>query len=392
MAISKELLKSVFASDELGLIDRVDLQDNAAQREALDIADLRDQELHDWMEAHEREPDYGAKDPLEKMLATRLKKKREREAAPPQGIEDADPLHSAALDKMLSEMQGSSSIHDFSNSILKTSKEKKKPAAYTSRRAPIKDFARYEPIFQKVQAEIDAKLRRLVPFSASDMKEGRFYIAGGILCYVEELFEKELNSFGRRDNRMHIIFANGTESYMLFASFQKIMSEENGRSVTEIDAGPQGFSLEKAAAERRRKFEAPDVEGGWIYILRTASDSEAVRQFGGKLYKVGYTSQRVEDRIKNAESEATYLCAPVIIEKTWRCLNINGKSLETFLHNFFKAAQVLIKVNEGGKSQTASEWFNVPLKTLEAAVPLIISGEIRNYKYEHSSGALVRAN
>ena len=78
-------------------------------------------------------------------------------------------------------------------------------------------------MFQQVQAEIDSKQRLVVPFSDHGMKEGRFYIAGGLLCYVDELFEKELNSFGRRDNRMHIVFANGTESYMLFCH----VSEDN---------------------------------------------------------------------------------------------------------------------------------------------------------------------
>lgn len=223
------------------------------------------------------------------------------------------------------------------------------------------------------------------------MKEGRFYIAGGLLCYVDELFEKELNSFGRRDNRMHVVFANGTESYMLFATFQKIMSAENGRSITEvIDKDLDDFQLDGSTEKDRRKFSVPDIETGYIYILRTTSDEDLVKQYNGRLYKVGYTSKTVEERIRNAENEPTYLCAPVVIEETWRCININGRKLETFFHNFFEKAQVKIKGNVNHQLQVASEWFNVPLETLEQTVPLIINGDIRNWRYDHVSGKLVR--
>lgn len=386
MAVSKDFLDSILSSDSLGLIDKVELP-KKSQREDFDVADSKRKELQDWMKLHDREPRYDSKDPTEKMLAMRLRRIKSEEQ--PQKKAD-DPLHSEALEKMIAAMGDDRGIHDFSGSILKRPGEKKQ-AEYTAKRTPVKDFRQYEPMFQQVQAEIDSKKRKVVPFSAHGMKEGRFYIAGGLLCYVDELFEKELNSFGRRDNRMHVVFANGTESYMLFATFQKIMSSENGRSVTEvIDDNADDFQLDGSVDPERRKFTAPDVETGYIYILRTVSDNDVVKQFGGKLYKVGYTSKTVEDRIRNAENEPTYLCAPVVIEETWRCININGRNLETFLHNFFRKAQVRIKVNDKGRSQIASEWYSVPLETLEEAVPLIINGDILNWRYDHTSGKIVR--
>lgn len=388
MAISKDFLDSILSSDSLGLIDKVELP-KKSRHEDFDIADSKRKELQDWMELHSREPSYNSSDPTEKMLAMRLRKVK-AESEQSQKKPDDDPLHSETLDRMIAAMGDDRGIHDFSGSILKRPGEKKQ-AEYTAKRTPVRDFRRYEPMFQQVQAEIDSKKRKVVPFSAHGMKEGRFYIAGGLLCYVDELFEKELNSFGRRDNRMHVVFANGTESYMLFATFQKIMSSENGRSVTEvIDDNADDFQLDGSADPERRKFTAPDVETGYIYILRTVSDNDVVKQFGGKLYKVGYTSKTVEDRIRNAENEPTYLCAPVVIEETWRCININGRNLETFLHNFFRKAQVRIKVNDKGRSQIASEWYSVPLETLEEAVPLIINGDILNWRYDHTSGKIVR--
>lgn len=387
MAISKDFLDSIFSSDSLGLIDKVELPKKSVH-EDFDVGDSKRKEIQDWMELHNREPDYNSKDPTEKMLAARLR--RIKADSTPEPKNNDDPLHSEVLDKMIAAMGDDRGIHDFTDSILKRPGEKKQ-AEYTAKRTPVRDFKRYEPMFQQVQAEIDSKQRLVVPFSAHGMKEGRFYIAGGLLCYVDELFEKELNSFGRRDNRMHIVFANGTESYMLFATFQKIMSAENGRSVTEVlDKDLDDFQLDGSAEKDRRKFSAPDIETGYIYILRTTSDEPLVKQYGGRLYKVGYTSKTVEERIRNAENEPTYLCAPVVIEETWKCININGRKLETFLHNFFEKAQVKIKVNANHQSQVASEWFNVPLETLEQAVPLIINGDIRNWRYDHASGKLIR--
>lgn len=386
MAISKDFLDSIFSSDSLGLIDKVELPKKSIH-EDFDVGDSRRKEIQDWMELHNREPDYNSKDPTEKMLAARLRRIKADSAPEPK---DDDPLHSEVLSKMISAMGDDKGIHDFTGSILKRPVEKKQ-AEYTAKRTPVRDFRRYEPMFQQVQAEIDSKQRLVVPFSAHGMKEGRFYIAGGLLCYVDELFEKELNSFGRRDNRMHIVFANGTESYMLFATFQKIMSAENGRSVTEvIDNDLDDFQLDGSVEKDRRKFSAPDIETGYIYILRTTSDEDLVKKYNGRLYKVGYTSKTVEERIRNAENEPTYLCAPVVIEETWKCININGRKMETFLHNFFDKAQVKIRVNANHQTQIASEWFNVPLETLEQTVPLIINGDIRNWRYDHVSGKLVR--
>lgn len=387
MAISKVFLDSIFSSDSLGLIDKVELPKKSVH-EDFDVGDSKRKEIQDWMELHNREPDYNSKDPTEKMLAARLK--RIKADSTPDPKKDDDPLHSEALDKMIAAMGDDKGIHDFTGSILKRPWEKKQ-AEYTAKRTPVRDFRRYEPMFQQVQAEIDSKQRLVVPFSAHGMKEGRFYIAGGLLCYVDELFKKELNSFGRRDNRMHVVFANGTESYMLFATFQKIMSAENGRSVTEvIDKDLDDFQLDGSTEKDRRKFSVPDIETGYIYILRTTSDEDLVKQYNGRLYKVGYTSKTVEERIRNAKNEPTYLCAPVVIEETWKCININGRKLEIFLHNFFEKAQVKIKVNANHQAQIASEWFNVPLDTLEQTVPLLINGDIRNWRYDHVSGKLVR--
>lgn len=383
MAISKDFLDSIFSSDSLGLIDKVELPKKSVH-EDFDIGDSKRKEIQDWMKLHNREPDYNSKDPTEKMLAVRLR--RIKADSTPEPKEDDNPLHSEILDKMIAAMGDDKGIHDFSGSLLKKSDEKKHKtmALYTSRRIAAKEFRKFEPMFQRVQAEIESKARKVVSFDGkAGAHKDRFYIAGGILCFVDEIYDKEeVGNLGQMDRRIHVIFANGTENFMLYRSFLRLMSTENGRAVMDVETDENVQNFELSGED--------DVTTGYIYILRTTSDEPLVKQYGGRLYKIGYTGRSVEERIQNAENEPTYLCAPVVIEETWRCTNLNAKALENFLHRFFKDAQVKIKVNANHQSQVASEWFNVPLETLEQTIPLIINGDIRNWRYDHVSGKLVR--
>ncbi|MBP9772812.1 MAG: GIY-YIG nuclease family protein, partial [Candidatus Pacebacteria bacterium] len=40
-------------------------------------------------------------------------------------------------------------------------------------------------------------------------------------------------------------------------------------------------------------------------------------------FKIGFSSTSIEDRIRNAEKDHTYLMAPVLIVSTYRCFNMN---------------------------------------------------------------------
>ena len=374
--LDKDFLNSIFNSDTAGLIDKASLVAKAEPKEEVDIAGQKEKEVQDWIKAHGREPSEKSKDVSEKILAKRLKAiRKDKEPAV-----DDNPLNSPLLDDMLSQLGRNTSILDFSGSVLtKPSEKPRKANDFVSKRTPAKNFAEYEPMFIKVQREIESKARKVVPFTATGMEIGNFYIAGGLLCYLDDIYEKERNSFGRVDKRIHLVFANGTESHMLFATFQKIMSAENGRTVTALPKDPADFQLGQK-----------DVQTGIIYILRSASDDETVTQFGKDLYKVGYTGTTIADRIKNAVNEPTYLCAPVVIMEQWKCQNINARALETFLHHFFAAEQKKIQVYHNRKIQIASEWYHVPLKVLEKTVPLIISEDIVNYRYDPVKRDIVR--
>ena len=377
MPIDDSFLDSIFSSDDLGLIDKVEIG-KVSKKDTFNLTDAKEREVADWIEKNGRDPDENAKDVTEHRYAVRLKKIRDRNST--EKKEDVfDPLSDPALDSMIAAMD-IPDLEDFTGSVIK--QRKIKPADYISNRTHIDDFTQYEPLFNTVQAELEKGVRKAIPFSASGMRPGRFYIAGGLLCFIDEVYDPEKNSFGRLDSRLHVIFANHTESYMLFATLQKIMSEENGRAVTAPNESVFGNYNDALIQD--------DIETGYIYVLRSLSTEPELKKYGKDFYKVGYTGGSVEKRISNAVNEPTYLCAPVQIVEKWRCTNINSKALETFLHKFLDGARVRIRVNGKDKSQVASEWFNVPLGILEAMVPMILDGSIVNYRYDPNSQKLIR--
>ena len=89
------------------------------------------------------------------------------------------------------------------------------------------------------------------------------------------------------DGRTHVIFENGTESNMMYQSLRKIL-EKDGKSVSALNLN---FNA----------IEIGDNATGYIYILKSLSDNPEIRALDN-LYKIGYTSNTVAERIKNAKS------------------------------------------------------------------------------------------
>jgi T5orf172 domain. len=385
-----ELLAELFSDPKIAkLLDMVKLPEQKAPIPNSSPRDAKDQELNDWIDKNGRIPDKDSKDAIEKGLYWRWIAVQKR-ISEENKLEETEEEHTKkVLAEMFAKMDEGPNLTDFTGSLIQPKSGKTK-SDYVARRRVCPNFDEYEPLFNGVADAIQTGHRKTVPFSASQMKEGEFFIVGGLLCLVVEIFKKEVNSFGRIDGRLHLIFGNGTESNMLFATFQKIMSEELGRYVTEDDRMAKEFELEKELDNAdREKFVAPDVKTGYIYVLSSLSDDEALESFHGQLYKVGVTSGigpgAVQKRIRNAATETTYLCAPVKVVEQWQCFNINSTALETLLHQFLKAGQVQIKVKKpSGGYALATEWYNVPLKAIEDTARLFFSGQLLNHRYDHA--------
>ncbi|MGV6832421.1 MAG: GIY-YIG nuclease family protein [bacterium] len=117
-------------------------------------------------------------------------------------------------------------------------------------------------------------------------------------------------------------------------------------------------------------------------MLKSKSDDEKIRSIKD-LYKIGFSSVPVEERIKNAKNEATYLYADVHLVAKYNCNNINANKLESLLHRFFATTCLNIDLfNDKGQRITPREWFVVPFDVLDEAITLILEGTVLNYEYD----------
>lgn len=64
------------------------------------------------------------------------------------------------------------------------------------------------------------------------------------------------------------------------------------------------------------------------------------------LYKIGFSKNPVQERIKNASKEATYLFADVEIIDSRACFNVNIQKLEGLIHRFFAEACLNIDLSD----------------------------------------------
>lgn len=243
---------------------------------------------------------------------------------------------------------------------------------YVARRKPCDDFSEFEPLFKKCQADLAERKRKLYPFkNEQQISKGSFFVLHGVLLYVADRGEMNVSK-GKKNTRLRCIFVNGTESDMLLRSLAAELYK-NGRRVTEHS--------EKLLSDFEG-ISSTDAETGIIYVLKTASQDEDLRAIP-HLHKIGFSTSTLEQRIKDAVNDPTYLMAPVIPVAKWTCYNLNPQKFENLIHRLFEAARLhLTVVGPDGNTHTPREWYNVPLDVIEQAIEFIISGEIVHYKYD----------
>jgi hypothetical protein len=111
------------------------------------------------------------------------------------------------------------------------------------------------------------------------------------------------------------------------------------------------------------------------------------------LHKIGVTGGRVEDRIANAEHDATYLLAPVKVVATWKLANIHRFRFEQTIHRVFASVQLELMIPDRfGIAVAPREWFIVPLPVIDEVMRRIQDGTITGFVYDNSSGTLRLAN
>lgn len=247
-----------------------------------------------------------------------------------------------------------------------------------------KDFEKYETMFQKVHKEIKEGRRKIKPFKniEKNLHVGDYYLMDGILLYLESANlkqeETELDSGNRVriEGRTRTVFENGTFSNMLFRSLGKQI-QKSGKLITNTNE-----KLEQELFVNTGLVKEEDLQTGWIYVLKSKSTNAELSSIQN-LFKIGFASNSVDDRIKNAKNEATYLFADVKKIATYKVYNRNADKLENLLHRFFANACLDIDLfNEKGQRLNPREWFVVPFDVIEESIKLILNESIVNYEYD----------
>ena len=346
------------------------------------------EEIQRFVEEQGRPPQHGEdRDIFERLYAVRLDRIRSlaecRELVEPldhQGLlADGQPLSASPEemddDALLAELGVEAVSPDITDLKHVRTNAERKAAEEVAGREKCEDFETFKPLFDQVQKELDAGLRETRPFELkAEIEQGRFFIVGGQKAYVAEKGDTTLTDQGRTDARLRVIFDNGTESGMLMRSLQRALNkDEAGRRITDPTAGPL--------------FSDHTIEGdeasGTIYVLRSKSDHPVVAENRNLVHKIGVTSMDVEQRVKGARLQPTFLMADVEVVATYELFNINRTKLENLIHRVFAPARLEIEVlDRFGRPVVPREWFLVPLMAIDEAVEKIRDGSISGFRYD----------
>lgn len=392
-------LDDIFNDDAFGLLD---------QKENKTIVKTDDDRLIDsfleinaFFEKNGREPstssmsEYGLLSKL-KYFRTNEKHKKIVKGFDKFNLLGAVEIEDVTIDDILNDDQLGILDSDSDESIFTfnhTPKQEERAATdFFAQRKPMsdKEFENYEIMFRQVHKELKEGKRKLGEFNNAETNliEGKFYLVDGLLAYLEishaEKMIKE-NKSGDRvrlEGRTVTIFENGTKSNMLFRSLGKAILK-NGKLITDT-----AENIEDELWKNAGVVSEEDVKSGWIYVLRSKSKNPKIAELKD-LYKIGFSTTNVKDRIKNASKEATYLFGDVDVVASYKCYNLNTQNFESLLHRFFGKCCLNVDVYDAKKQRiTPREWFVVPLEIIDQVISLIISGGIVNYKYDIESKQL----
>ncbi len=378
-------MQSLIDSDLDGLLD---LPEKAKRVTAADRLERAFVEIMEFRRTHDRVPSSTTRKIAERKLGARLDGilASEEKIAALKHLDDFGLLRTAEPPVTLDDLLAGDELDllgDESGLMdLSALPQRKTPNAPDSvaKRMKATGFKAFEPLFKAKHAELSAGLFRLIPFpGVQTIEEGNFFVLNGVMLLVAEVGDTTYKSIGGKQEqkqRLRVIFENGTESSMYRQSLSIRLHEHEGQALarTGHDVG---------------EVDDADKESGHIYVLRSLSDNPQIAGFRD-LHKIGFSTTRVEQRIANAEKSPTYLMAPVKIVEDYRTYNLKPSALEHLLHRVFAEVRLdITQIDTKGRKYDPSEWFVVPLKIINQAINMIMSGEIINYVYDRQSQRLV---
>jgi predicted PhzF superfamily epimerase YddE/YHI9 len=394
------MAKSAFTDEDDALLGELGVETEAKEKKSLTSREERIiagfEDIQRFYEEHGRAPQHGeANDIFERLYAVRLDRLRRLEEcrmllkpldhqglladAPAAASPDETEFDDEALLEQLGVEAETADITELKH--VRSSAEKR-AAVEIANRQRCEDFEQFKPLFEQVQRELDDGLRITLPFQDNaSIARGDLFVVYGQKAYIAQEGDEFISDYGRKDCRLRVIFDNATEIDMLKRSLERaLQKDESGRRISAPDAGPLFSEV----------TDGEDLASGTIYVLRSKSELTLVKQHRDVLHKIGVTSGKVERRIANAKTDATFLLAEVEIVATYELYNINRTKLENLIHRIFDSARLDIEINDRfGNPVVPREWFLVPFAAVDEAVERIKDGSIKDFSYDPKQARLV---
>ena len=353
------------------------------------------EEIERFVDEHGRLPEHGEnKDILERLYAVRLDRMRESSECrdvlknlDSRGLLGEETCARTSEQPTDEELLSSLSMEakrqdDLTRLVNVRSREEIRAAEEIAQRNICQDFGEFQPIFEKVQYELDAGKRQTLKYKDNaEIRQGDLFILEGQKVIVAEMGDQFINNYDRPDRRLRVVYANGTESDLLLRSLQRALNKDKAsRRITEPGFGPLFSDNE----------EEGDLSTGYIYVLRSKSEHPFIAENRAVIHKIGVTGGDVKSRIGNAKKESTYLLADVEVVATFKLANINRNRLEALIHKFFGSARLDLELKDRfGVQVESKEWFLLPLPVIEEAIEKIKEGSIGSFRYDSETARLV---
>lgn len=338
------------------------------------------QQIINFVEENDRQPDIESNDINEAMLAKRLESiKNSPDKA--QALESLDTLGLLTLPDAPASVEELFDKDEFGlfsgpgKDVLDVKHVPLNPRAQAeevAKRKRADDFDKFKEGFISTQEELKTGRQKLVTFTnVEQIKQGRYFISGGQLLYVAEIGEEKL-VHGRMKSRIRAIFENGSESNMYLRSLSSQLYYDGYCVVDEAEIYDNVTDDESVA--------------GYIYIVRSLSEDPKISTIEN-LYKIGFSRTPVAKRISGSKDDPTYLMSDLELVESYRVTgDYNPQKVEHFIHRVFADAALDISITDKyGKNYTPREWYCVPVQAIRHAVELIDSGEITKYVYDNST-------
>lgn len=345
-------------------------------------------EINDFYEKNNREPEKSS-DRIERQLYSRLQWIRENQ-------DKIDYLKEHDKYNLLHDLVKQPEINSiddiFNNDLLGVFEEKedsifkiknipevdkdRSEADFVATRVKCENFEDYEYLFISCQNDLASWKKKLIPSIEKELKVWTFCVLDWVLLYIASIWKEYRGNSNKINKRTLIIFENWTQSNMLLRSLWKRLKVSWKMVIDVVDNNLFSVSNE-------------DTQNWYIYILKSLSKDENITTIKD-LYKIWFSTTSVEERIKNAEKDPTYLMAPVKIVEVFQCYNMNPQKLENLIHKFFWKVCLNLDIFDNNWSRyIPREWFVVPLNIIFEAVQMIIDWSIVNYIYDEEKEIIV---